>query len=62
MAEKFWLNNPDGVQVCCMECGWSGFAVELKAQACPVCDGRCREIQLASEDESEAGDGYGHGV
>lgn len=27
-------------QVVCLDCPWEGLISELKAQACPVCDGR----------------------
>lgn len=27
-------------RVVCLDCGWKGSGFELKAQACPVCDGR----------------------
>lgn len=34
--------NPDArLIICaCLECHWLGIAAELKAQACPKCDGR----------------------
>lgn len=31
-------------KVQCIDCGWQGFDYELKAQACPVCDGRCADV------------------
>ena len=27
-------------RVMCLDCGWQGSDYQLKAQACPVCDGR----------------------
>lgn len=30
-------------RVTCLDCGWRGRSLELKAQACPVCDGRCAD-------------------
>lgn len=27
----------------CLDCGWTGRGYQLKAQACPVCDGRCAD-------------------
>lgn len=57
MTDRFWLEHPEAVPVICMECGWSGVGAELKAQACPVCDGRVREIAPAPEDTEEAGYG-----
>ena len=28
----------------CLECGWLGVGWHLKAEACPVCDGRVEEL------------------
>ncbi len=30
--------------VVCLDCGWQGNGFELKAQACPLCDGRCADL------------------
>lgn len=30
-------------KVICLDCGWQGVGSQLKAQACPVCDGRCAD-------------------
>ena len=31
-------------KVVCLDCGWQGSGFELKAPACPVCDGRCAYV------------------
>ncbi len=36
--------EPSYDRVTCTDCGWIGFAFELKAQACPVCDGRVADV------------------
>jgi len=35
----------------CQSCGWSGIGSELIAQACPVCDGRVRELPPPDDDD-----------
>lgn len=39
-------NDPplDMLNVLCLVCGWKGKGYQLKAQACPVCDGRCADV------------------
>lgn len=31
-------------KVVCLDCGWLGHESQLKAQACPLCDGRCADV------------------
>lgn len=35
----------------CLDCEWFGHESQLRAQACPLCDGRCRDIEPAPPDE-----------
>lgn len=28
----------------CLDCHWKGYAYQLLAQSCPVCDGRCADV------------------
>lgn len=37
------LFTPDLMKVRCLDCGWLGHGDQLKAQACPECDGRVGE-------------------
>lgn len=36
--------RPKRPYVVCLDCGWKGPELALKAQACPVCDGRCADV------------------
>ena len=36
-----WMSQE---RVTCLDCDWNGIAHDLKAQACPVCDGRCADV------------------
>lgn len=37
------LSDSEKSPVACMTCSWTGFGYQLKAQACPMCDGRVRD-------------------
>ena len=44
----------DLTRVQCLDCGWQGLGCELRAQACPVCDGRVAEKREPAEPAPEA--------
>lgn len=39
----FIESTRDQTRVRCIDCGWLGQAHQLKAEACPICDGRVGE-------------------
>lgn len=43
IRERLHMSQLDNGDVTCLDCGWKGKGRELKAQACPVCDGRCAD-------------------
>ncbi len=54
--EGDWWDDPDVCAICgeecimdahpvvCLDCGWTGGEIQLKAQACPLCDGRVADV------------------